>query len=251
MKVGVTFKTPNSLRKDKAFHFCPGCTHGIAHRLVTEVIDELSIQGSTIGIASVGCSYNCYEYLDIDIVQAAHGRAPAVATGVKRVLPDKVVFTYQGDGDLAAIGTAEIVHSAVRGENITVIFINNAIYGMTSGQMSPTTLINQVTTTTPDGKSTSLHGFPFKVCEMLSTLDGATFIERASLHDVKNINNAKKAIKKAFKVQMAKKGFSMVELLSSCPTNWGIEPVEALEWIENAMSKYYKIGNFKGSELEV
>ncbi|AGC68241.1 ketoisovalerate oxidoreductase subunit VorA [Thermoclostridium stercorarium subsp. stercorarium DSM 8532] len=248
--MAVIFQRPNAL-KDVSMHYCPGCTHGIAHRLVAEVLDELGIEGKTVGISSVGCSYNSYDYFSCDMIQAPHGRAPAVATGVKRCKPDCVVFTYQGDGDLAAIGTAEIVHAAARGENITVIFINNTIYGMTSGQMAPTTLLNQFTTTTPYGRIAELHGFPINVCEMLATLQGPTYIERASLHDVKHIKKAKEAIKKAFKVQLAKLGFSLVELLSTCPTNWGLSPVESMTRIEKEMIPQYPIGVFKGENLEV
>ena len=232
-------------------HYCPGCSHGIAHRVIAEVIDELGIEGKTIGIASVGCSYNNYLYFTFDMLQAAHGRAPAVGTGVKRVHPNNVVFTYQGDGDLASIGMAEIMHAAARGENITTIFINNAIYGMTSGQMAPTTLLGQVTTTSPLGRDSSVQGFPLKMSEILSQVEGAAFIERVSMHDVKNILNAKRAIKKAFKVQMAGLGFSIVEVLSTCPTNWRLTPIEAAKWIENTMMEYYKLGNYKGSDLEV
>ncbi len=246
----TVFKKPHALT-DTTMHYCPGCTHGIAHRLIAEVIDELGIEGKTVGVSPVGCAYNNYIYFNCDMVQAAHGRAPAVATGIKRVHPDNFVFTYQGDGDLAAIGTAEIVHAATRGEKITVIFINNAIYGMTSGQMAPTTLIGQVTTTSPFGRKPELHGYPVKVCELLSTLEGAVYVERVSLHDVKNIKNAKSAIKKAFKVQAAGLGFSIVEVLSSCPTNWGINPVGALEWIKDKMITVYPLGNFKGKDLEV
>jgi len=246
----TVFKRPHALT-DITMHYCPGCTHGIAHRLIAEVIDELGIEGKTVGVSPVGCAYNNYIYFNCDMVQAAHGRAPAVATGVKRVNPDNFVFTYQGDGDLAAIGTAEIVHAATRGEKITVIFINNAIYGMTSGQMAPTTLIGQVTTTSPFGRKPELHGYPVKVCELLSTLEGAVYVERVSLHDVKNIKNAKNAIKKAFKVQAAGLGFSFVEVLSSCPTNWGINPVGALDWIKDKMIPVYPLGNFKGKDLEV
>ena len=248
--MATVFKKPHGL-KDVSMHYCPGCTHGVVHRLIAEVIDELEVEGKTIGVSPVGCTYNNYEYFNYDMSQAAHGRAPAVATGIKRVNPDNVVFTYQGDGDLAAIGTAEIVHAATRGENITAIFVNNAIYGMTSGQMAPTTLINQVTTTSPYGRKPELHGYPVKVCEMLSTLDGAVFVERASMHDIKNIKNAKKAIKKAFEVQIAKKGFSIVEVLSTCPTNWGMNPIDALKWVEEKMVPEYPLGNFKGKDLEV
>lgn len=250
MTMAIVFQRPHAL-KDIPLHYCPGCTHGVAHRLVAEVIDELGIEGRTIGISPVGCTYNNYEYFNCDMVQAAHGRAPAAGTGVKRVHPDKVVFTYQGDGDLAAIGTAEIVHAAARGEKITTIFVNNAIYGMTSGQMAPTTLMNQVTTTSPFGRKPDVHGYPIKVSEMLSTLEGAVYVERVSLHDIKNINNAKKAIKKAFKVQMAGLGFSLVEVLSTCPTNWGLDPVESLKWLTDNMIPHYPLGNFKGKDLEV
>ena len=241
---------PKSL-EDTTMHYCPGCSHGIAHRVVAEVIDELGIEGKTIGIAPVGCSYNNYLYFTFDMQQAAHGRAPAVATGIKRVHPDNIVFTYQGDGDLAAIGTAEIIHAAARGEKITAIFINNAIYGMTSGQMAPTTLEGQVTTTSPLGRNTALQGFPLKMSEILSQIDGAVFVERVSMHDVKHILGAKRAIKKAFKVQMAGLGFSIVEVLSTCPTNWRMTPVDAAKWVESDMMEYYKLGNYKGAELEV
>jgi 2-oxoglutarate ferredoxin oxidoreductase subunit beta len=248
--MATVFKKPHAL-VDKSMHYCPGCTHGIVHRLIAEVLDELEIEGKTVGIASVGCTYNNYEYFNCDMVQAAHGRAPAVGTGVKRANPNNIVFTYQGDGDLAAIGTAEIVHAATRGEKITTIFVNNAIYGMTSGQMAPTTLIGQVTTTSPFGRKPEIHGFPIKVCELLSTLEGAVFVERVSMHDVKNIMNAKKAIKKAFQVQMANLGFGIVEVLSSCPTNWGMQPADALGWIKDKMVPFYPLGNFKGKDLEV
>jgi len=248
--MAIVFKRPHALI-DKSMHYCPGCTHGIIHRLIAEVLDELDIEGKTVGVSPVGCTYNNYEYFNCDMVQAAHGRAPAVATGIKRANPDNVVFAYQGDGDLAAIGTAEIVHAAARGEKITVIFVNNAIYGMTSGQMAPTTLINQVTTTSPFGRKPEIHGYPIKVCEMLSTLEGAVYVERVSVHDVKNIMNAKKAIKKAIQVQMANLGFGIVEVLSSCPTNWGMAPVDALGWIKDKMVPFYPLGNFKGKDLEV
>jgi len=248
--MAIIFQRPHALRETQ-LHYCPGCTHGIAHRLVAEVIDELGVEGSTIGVSPVGCAYNNYLYFNCDMVQAAHGRAPAVATGIKRVHQDSMVFTYQGDGDLASIGTAEIVHAANRGEKITVIFINNAIYGMTSGQMAPTTLIGQVTTTSPFGRKPEIEGFPLNMSEMLATLKGAVYVERVSLHDIKNIKNAKKAILKAFKVQQAGLGFSIVEVLSSCPTNWGLEPVQSLKWIEDKMIPQYPLGNFKGKDLEV
>lgn len=248
--MAIVFSKPKSL-SPKIMHYCPGCTHGIVHRLIAEVIDELGIEGSTVGVSPVGCSYNNYEYFNCDMVQAAHGRAPAVATGIKRVLQDKTVFTYQGDGDLAAIGTAEIVHAATRGEKITTIFINNAIYGMTSGQMAPTTLPGQRTTTTPFGRDIKVHGFPIRVSEMLSTLDGAVYIERVSVSSIKGILNARKAIKKAFMVQNKNLGFSLVEVLSTCPTNWGLSPVEALKWLDENMTPYYPLGNFKGKDIEV
>jgi 2-oxoglutarate ferredoxin oxidoreductase subunit beta len=250
MTMVKVFQKPHALR-DTQMHYCPGCTHGIIHRLVAEVIDELGIEGTTVGVSPVGCSYNNYLYFNCDMVQAAHGRAPAVATGIKRVNLENTVFTYQGDGDLAAIGTAEIVHAANRGEKITTIFINNAIYGMTSGQMAPTTLIGQVTTTSPFGRKPEIEGYPINVCEMLSTLKGAVYVERVSTHDIKSINNAKKAIMKAFKVQIAGIGFSLVEVLSSCPTNWGMDPVRALKWIEEKMTLQYPVGNFRGKDLEV
>lgn len=248
--MAVVFKAPHAL-VDVPMHYCPGCTHGIAHRLVAEAINELDIEGRTIGVSPVGCAYNNYLYFNCDMVQAAHGRAPAVATGIKRSLPDHVVFTYQGDGDLAAIGTAEIVHAAARGENITVIFINNTIYGMTSGQMAPTTLLGQMTTTTPFGRDPKVNGFPIRVSEMLATMEGPAYIERVSLHDVKHIRKAKEAIKKAFRVQLAGKGFSMIEVLSTCPTNWGLDPVEALNRVEKEMIPHYPLGVFVGADLEV
>jgi 2-oxoglutarate ferredoxin oxidoreductase subunit beta len=248
--MAIVFKKPHAL-KEKSLHYCPGCTHGIIHRIIAEVIDEMDIEGTTIGVSPVGCAYNNYEYFNCDMVQAAHGRAPAVATGIKRVHPENYVFTYQGDGDLAAIGTAEIVHAATRGEKITTIFVNNAIYGMTSGQMAPTTLLNQVTTTSPYGRKPELHGFPIKVCEMLSTLEGAVYVERTSVHDVKNIKNTKAAIKRAFEVQKANKGFSIVEVLSTCPTNWGLNPIDSLKWLEENMLPFYPLGIYKGKDLEV
>lgn len=237
----TVFERPKSLT-EKPFHYCPGCSHGISHRLVAEVMDELDIREKTIGIAPVGCAVMAYDYFNCDMQEAAHGRAPAVATGIKRVLPDSVVFTYQGDGDLASIGAAEIIHAAVRGENITVIFINNAIFGMTGGQMAPTTLIGQVTTTSPYGRDAALTGYPIRVSEMLATQTGASYIERVSLHDIKHINNAKKAIKKAFNVQLAGKGFSMVEILSTCPTKWGKSPGESFDWLQENLIPYYPLG---------
>ena len=246
----VVFEKPKALT-DAPLHYCPGCTHGIVHRLVAEVIDELGIEGRTIGIAPVGCSVFAYNYFNCDMIEAAHGRAPAVATGVKRSDPENnVVFTYQGDGDLAAIGTAETVHAAARGENITVIFVNNAIYGMTGGQMAPTTLPGQVTQTSPYGRDTSKVGFPVKVCEMLSNVDGATYLERVAVNNVKNVKNAKKAIKKAFQNQLDGKGFSLIEVVSTCPTNWGLTPEKALEWLEENMLPYYPLGVYKDKFAE-
>jgi len=226
-------------------HYCPGCTHGVAHRLVAEVIDELGIKEKTIGVAPVGCAVFAYNYFNVDFAEAAHGRAPAMATGIKRVRPDNVVFTYQGDGDLAAIGMAEITHAAARGENLTVIFINNAIYGMTGGQMAPTTLPGQKTTSSPCGRDIETMGMPLKMAEMLAGMPGSAYVVRRSLHNIKEINRAKKAIRRAFEVQLAGMGFSMVELLSSCPTNWGISAVESLKWIEEHMLPYYPLGDYK------
>ena len=244
--MAVVFDRPHALL-DVPFHYCPGCTHGIIHRLVAEAIDELGIEGKTIGVAPVGCAVMAYDYFACDMVEAAHGRAPAVATGLKRALPDRIVFTYQGDGDLAAIGTAETVHSATRGENITVIFVNNAIYGMTGGQMAPTTLPGQVTQTTPYGRDVKYAGYPVRVCEMLSTLDGVAYAERVSVDCVKNINTAKKA----FENQIKGLDFSIVEVISSCPTNWGMSPKDALQWIRDNMIPYYPLGVYKDKTQEV
>ena len=240
----VVFEKPKALT-DNQLHYCPGCTHGIIHRLVAEALDELGIEGKTVGIASVGCSVFTYNYFNCDMVQAAHGRAPAVATGVKRANPENIVFTYQGDGDLAAIGTAETVHAAARGENITVIFVNNAIYGMTGGQMAPTSLPGQVTQTSPYGRDTAKVGFPIRVSEMLSTLEAPAYIERVAVNSVKCVKDAKKAIKKAFQCQLEGKGFSLVEVLSTCPTNWGMTPDKAMTWLEENMKPYYPLGVFK------
>lgn len=239
--MAMVFERPKML-VDVPMHYCPGCTHGILHRLVAETIDELGVADKTIGVAPVGCAVFAYNYFNCDMYEAAHGRAPAVATGCKRVRPDNLVFTYQGDGDLASIGAAEIVHAAARGEKITTIFVNNAIYGMTGGQMAPTTLPGQKTTTSPYGRDPELVGYPIRVSEMLATLDGAAYIERVSVHDVKHIIAAKKAIKKAFEVQLEGKGFAMIEVLSSCPTNWGMPPLEALKWVEENMIPYYPLG---------
>ena len=245
----VVFEKPKALT-DAPLHYCPGCTHGIIHRLVAEALDELGVTGRTIGVASVGCSVFTYNYFNCDMVQAAHGRAPAVATGVKRSDKNNIVFTYQGDGDLAAIGTAETVHSAARGENITVIFVNNAIYGMTGGQMAPTTLPGQKTQTSPYGRDTSIAGFPVKVCEMLSQVDGATYLERVAVNNVANVKKAKAAIKKAFQNQIDGKGFSLVEVLSTCPTNWGLAPDKAIGWLEENMIPYYPLGVYKDKYAE-
>jgi 2-oxoglutarate ferredoxin oxidoreductase subunit beta len=242
----LVYQRPESLG-DTPTHYCPGCTHGIAHRLVAEVLDEMGVREKTVGVAPVGCSVFAYNYFDCDFVEAAHGRAPAMATGIKRVLPDRVVFTYQGDGDLASIGMGEIVHSAGRGENITVIFINNAIYGMTGGQMAPTTLPGQITTSSPNGRDVEQMGFPIRMSELLSSMDGVGYVVRRSLHDPKNIRMAKKAIRLAFETQVRGLGFSMVELLSSCPTNWGLNPMDALRWIEDHMIPAYPLGDYKVS----
>ncbi|HOH20193.1 MAG TPA: thiamine pyrophosphate-dependent enzyme [Anaerolineaceae bacterium] len=240
----VVYQRPEAL-SDVNTHYCPGCTHGVAHRLVAEVIDEMNLQSKTIGVASVGCSGFIYNYFDVDFVVAAHGRAPAMATGIKRCLPDRFVFTYQGDGDLASIGMAEIVHAATRGENISVIFINNSNYGMTGGQMAPTTLPGQKTTSSPLGRDVEQQGFPIRVSEMLAKLDGASYIVRRSLHDPKNIRQAKKAIRTAFETQVRGLGFSMVELLSICPTNWNLTPVDSMTWLEDHMIPYYPVGDYK------
>ena len=238
------------LLTDKPFHYCPGCTHGIIHRLVAEALDELGIGDKAVGVAPVGCAVFAYDYFNCDMMEAAHGRAPAVATGIKRVLPDRAVFTYQGDGDLASIGTAEIVHAATRGEKITVIFVNNAIYGMTGGQMAPPTLPGQVTTTSPYGRDVSHCGYPVRVSEMLATLNGPAYIERVSVHDVPHIKKAKAAIKKAFQLQMEGRGFTLVEVLSTCPTNWGKTPKEAFEWLKSDMLPTYPLGVYKDITTE-
>ena len=245
----TVFEKPQALT-EAPLHYCPGCTHDIIHRLVAEAIDELGIRGRTIGVASVGCSVFSYNYFNCDMVQAAHGRAPAVATGVKRSDPNNIVFTYQGDGDLAAIGTAETVHSAGRRENITVIFVNNAIYGMTGGQMAPTTLPGQVTQTSPYGRDVTKVGYPIKVCELLSNVDGAAYLERVAVNNVQNIKKAKKAIKKAFQNQIEGKGFSLIEVVSTWPTNWGMAPDKALNWLEENMLPYYPLGVYKDITAE-
>lgn len=240
----TVFQKPEALT-NATMHYCPGCTHGVIHRLVAEAIDSLGIREQTIGVASVGCSVFAYDYFNCDMQQAAHGRAPAVATGIKRVLPEKMVFTYQGDGDLASIGMAEIVHAAARGENITVVFVNNAIYGMTSGQMAPTTLIGQKTATSPRGRSVSETGYPIKMCELLATLEGPSYLARVSSHDTRHIIQAGRAIRKAFEMQQQKKGFAMVEVLSTCSVNWGMTPIESMNWLAENMIPYYPLGVYK------
>ncbi|MGI6013357.1 MAG: thiamine pyrophosphate-dependent enzyme [Oscillospiraceae bacterium] len=247
--MAVVFEKTKMLT-DAPFHYCPGCTHGIIHRLVAEVIDEMGLQEKAVGVAPVGCAVFAYNYFDCDMYEAAHGRAPAVATGAKRARPDSCVFTYQGDGDLASIGTAEIVHAAHRGEKITTIFVNNAIYGMTGGQMAPTTLVGQKTTTSPYGRDENWCGSPIRMSEMLATIDGSAYIERVALNTNANIIKAKKAIRKAFEYQMEGKGFSMIEVLSTCPTNWGLNPIEAMKWLEDNMIPYYPLGVFKDKEAE-
>lgn len=240
----IVYQRPSALSAAKT-HYCPGCTHGIIHRLIAEVVDELGILEKTIGVFPVGCAVFGYDYFVFDASEAAHGRAPAVATGIKRILPDRIVFTYQGDGDLAAIGTTEIVHAAARGENITVIFVNNAIYGMTGGQMAPTTLPGQRTTSTWRGRDVSTAGHPIKVSEMLATQDGPAYIARVAVNTPANVNRTKAAIKKAFKVQQSALGFALVEVLSACPVGWSLPPKEALGWITEHMIPYFPLGEFK------
>lgn len=240
----LVFDRPRALA-DVQTHYCPGCPHGIIHRLVAEAIDELDVAERTVGVAPVGCAVLAYNYFNVDFVEAAHGRAPAVATGIKRALPDRVVFTYQGDGDLASIGTAEIVHAANRGEGITVVYVNNAIYGMTGGQMAPTTLPGQKTTTSPYGRDVNLAGYPIRMAEMLSTLVAPKYIARVAVNSPANIQKAKRAIKKAFEIQVNNNGFALVEVLSTCPTNWGLAPEKALRWMEDNMIPYYPLGDFK------
>ena len=239
------------LLTDKTFHYCPGCNHGIIHRLVAEVIDEMNLDGKVVGVAPVGCSVFAYDYFNCDMYEAAHGRAPAVATGVKRAMgPDTMVFTYQGDGDLASIGTAEIVHAAHRGEKIVTIFVNNAIYGMTGGQMAPTTLVGQKATTCIYGRDPKINGNPINVCELLSSLTGPAYLERVMVTDVANVMKAKKAIKKAFEYQMQKKGFTLIEVLCTCPTNWGLSPVDAMTFVKEKMQAKYPLGVYKDIEKE-
>jgi 2-oxoglutarate/2-oxoacid ferredoxin oxidoreductase subunit beta len=247
MAKGKTFRKPEAL-SDAITHYCPGCTHGVIHRLVAEVIDELGIRGRTVGIAPVGCAVLAYNYFTFDFQEAAHGRAPAMATGIKRVRPDLIVFTYQGDGDLASIGMGEIVHAANRGEKFTTIFVNNAVYGMTGGQMAPTTMPNQRTTTSPFGRNVEDVGMPVKMAELLAALKTPAYIARQTVIAPKYINRAKKAIRQAFTYQVEGRCFSFVELVSTCPTNWGLTPVEALKWVEETMLPYYELGEIKKPE---
>lgn len=240
------YQRPQSLA-DVATHYCPGCTHGIAHRLIAEVLDELGLRERAVGVAPVGCAVFAYNYFECDFAVAAHGRAPAMATGLKRVQPDRIVFTYQGDGDLASIGLAEILHAAARGEQISAIFINNAIYGMTGGQMAPTSPLGMRTASSPAGRDVQLAGYPLKICELLAQVEGAAYVARASLHSPAEIRRAKKAVRQVFANQVAGAGFSLVELLSSCPTNWGMAPAEALRWIEQTMLPAFPLGEFKNA----
>ncbi len=242
--MNIVFEKTKGLT-DKQFHYCPGCTHGVVHRIVGEVLEEKGVLGKAIGVAPVGCSVLAYEYFNCDMHEAAHGRAPAVATGIKRFLPDNIVFTYQGDGDLVSIGLSEAVHAAHRSENITVILINNAIYGMTGGQMSPLTLIGQKTTTSQSGRDAVVAGEPMRMSELIATVPGAKYVQRVSVHDVPNIRKTKKAIEKAFENQINKKGFSFVEVLSTCPTGWGQTPAESLDWVKDYMLPYYPLGTFR------
>ena len=247
--MAVVFKKPSALT-DAPLHYCPGCTHGIIHRLVAEAIEELGVEGRTVGVASVGCSVMCYDYFTCDMVQAPHGRAQAVATGLKRAKPENVIFTYQGDGDLAAIGTAETVHVGTRGENIVVIFINNTTYGMTGGQMAPTTLPGQVTQTTPFGRNVETAGYPIRICEMMATLSGTALAQRVAIDSVPHIREAKKAIRKAFENEKAKRGLSIIEVLSTCPTNWGMSPTESMQFVKDKMIPYYPLGVYKDVTAE-
>ena len=243
-EVELVFGRPESL-SDVVTHYCPGCIHGIVHRLIAEVMDELDIRERTVGIAPVGCSVLAYNYFECDFAEAAHGRAPAMATGMKRATPDLVVFTYQGDGDLASIGTNELIHAAARGENITTVFINNAVYGMTGGQMAPTTLPGMVTTSSPYGRDVKTQGYPVRVCELVSQLDGAAYIVRRTAHRPAEVRKLRRALKTAFQVQMSGLGFSLVEVVSNCPTNWGMTPKESLKFVEERMLDYYVLGDYK------
>ena len=233
---------------DNVMHYCPGCSHGTVHKLIAEVIEEMGFAEKTVGVSPVGCSVFAYNYIDIDWIEAAHGRALAVATAVKRLYPGNLVFTYQGDGDLSAIGTAESIHAAARGENVVAIYINNAIYGMTGGQMAPTSLPGQITQTSPYGRDVNTCGWPIRICEMLATLEAPAYLERVTVNNVKNVKNAKKAIEKAFRYQVEGKGFSLIEVLSACPTNWGLTPQKALEWINEKMIPYYPLGVYRDKE---
>ena len=245
----LVYKKP-ALLKDVAMHYCPGCSHSTVHKIICEVIEEMGAEEFTIGVAPVGCAVFAYNYIDVDMIEAAHGRAPAVATGIKRSLPENIVFTYQGDGDLASIGMAETVHAATRNENITIIFVNNAIYGMTGGQMAPTSLPGQITQTSPYGRDVKTQGYPIKVAELLSALDAPYYIERVAVNNVKNVKNAGKAIEKAFRNQIEGKGFSLIEVVSACPTNWGLTPKKALEWVDEKMIPYYPLGVYKDRSKE-
>jgi len=238
---------PTALR-DVRTHYCAGCGHGIIHRMIAELLDELGVRENAIGIAPVGCAILAHEYLRIDMTEAPHGRAPAVATGIKRIHPDKLVICYQGDGDLAAIGTGETIHTAARGENISVIFVNNAVYGMTGGQMAPTTMVKQLTQTTPKGRDSAVHGYPIRVCELLSALDGPVYIERTCLSNPANVRKARRAILKSFKCQLDGRGYSLVEILSPCPTYWRLPPNQALKFIDEQMTKVYPLGVFRDFE---
>jgi 2-oxoglutarate ferredoxin oxidoreductase subunit beta len=243
-QVKTVYKKSEGL-SDFHLSYCPGCTHGVIHKLVAESLVELDLLDRTIGISSVGCSALNYDFFSCDMQQAPHGRAPAVATGIKRVQPDTIVFTYQGDGDLASIGIAEAIHAAARGENLTIVFVNNAIYGMTGGQMAPTTLPGQKTTTSQDGRDVKTQGMPLKISELMATIPGATYVERVSVHDPKHVFKAKKALKKAFKIQADKKGFSIIEFISTCPVNWGMKPKEAVDWAVDNLIPYYPLGVYK------
>lgn len=244
MQEEIAFKRPEALC-DVVTHYCPGCIHGIVHRVLAEVIDEMGIREKTIGIAPVGCAVLAYNYINCDFAEAAHGRAPAMATGMKRVLPDRVIFTYQGDGDLASIGAAELIHAAARGENITTIFINNAVYGMTGGQMAPTTLPGMVTTSSPFGRDIELAGYPVRVSELVSELDGASYVVRRTATSPREVRKLKTAIRDAFRVQIAGMGYSLIEVVSNCPTNWGLAPIESMQFVEDKMLPYYPVGDYK------
>jgi 2-oxoglutarate ferredoxin oxidoreductase subunit beta len=244
------FRRPEGL-KDVPFRFCPGCGHSLIHRIIAECIDKLGIREKVVGIAPIGCAVFAYDFFNFDVLEVAHGRPPAAATGLKRVMPGRVIFSYQGDGDLAAIGTAEIIHAANRGENITVFFINNATYGMTGGQMAPTTLTGQRTTTTPRGRDIKTTGYPLHVCELLSTIEGASYIERTSVDSIKNLLHTKKSVEKAFRYQIEDKGFSLVEILSSCPTDWGMTTEESIDWIRSEMMSVFPLGIFKDKYTQI